>query len=160
VHSNEYSYRGGPARRTAQLGLCLVLFAGLATACGSGKPSGSTQPATSPTASAQGSAASMKPAATPNVEAYKSDSGGYGTLSGSLSAAGYTDRYEGIEGLDHMAEGYAIIEAGLPKATDLNKRETADAGTISGDVSIFWQPRGRRDTLLPPGGHGDRASGS
>jgi len=73
-----------------------------------------------------------------------------------LEDAGYTERYEGLDGLDHMEEAYAIIELALPKATDLNQPQAEEPGGVYCDVYIEWEPNGKRDTLLPPGDHGER----
>jgi hypothetical protein len=146
---------GAPARRTIRVGLCLVLFAGLAAACGSssgsGKPSlKSGQPSQGPVASANG------PSATFDSTAFASDGGGFGSFGSVLEDAGYTERYGGMDGLDHLKEAYAIITQGLPTAVDLNQVKTEAPGKISCEVSVEWQPMGRRDTVLPPGGHGER----
>lgn len=142
---------GSAARRAIRLGLCLVLFAGVAVACGGSKSSGqSGQPANNPAASVNG------PAVTFDTTAFSSDGGGYSTNGSALEDAGYTDRYQDLAGLDHMAEAYAIILNALPKAVDLNQVKAEQPGTISCDVCINWQPMGRRDTALPPGNHGER----
>lgn len=142
---------GAPARRAIRLSLCLVLFAGLAAACGSSKPSvQSGQPSQGPAASANGPSVSFDPAA------YESDSGGFGSTGSVLEDAGYTDRYQSMGGLDHLADAYSIIVRGLPKAVDLNQVKAEAPGAISCEVSVEWQPMGRRDTALPPGSHGER----
>jgi len=142
---------GAPTRGAIRLSLCLVLFAGLAAACGSSKPNGqSAQPSLNPAATAQGPSVSF------DTTAFGSDAGGFGTNGSALTDAGYTERYESMKGLDHLAEAYAIITNGLPKAVDLNQVKAEAPGTILCEVSVLWQPMGRRDTVLPPGGHGER----
>ncbi|MGA3058453.1 MAG: hypothetical protein ABSE70_10545 [Candidatus Limnocylindrales bacterium] len=142
---------GAPARRAIRLGLCLVLFAGLAAACGSGKPSEqSGQPSLSPAASAPGPSVSFDPTA------FASDGGGFGSNGSAIEDAGYTERYGGMEGLDHLAEAYAVIVHGLPTAIDLNQVKAEKPGMVSCEVTVEWEPMGRRDTVLPPGGHGER----
>lgn len=144
---------GAPALRAIRLGLCLVLFAGLAAACASGsaKPSGqSAQPSQGLAASANGPSAGL------DSTSFASDGGGFGSSGSVLEDAGYTERYGGMEGLDHLKEAYAIITQGLSTAVDLNQVKTEAPGKISCDVTVEWQPMGRRDTVLPPGGHGER----
>ncbi len=156
---------GAPVRGAIRLGLCMVLFAGVAAACGSSKATGqSAGPNFSSAASSQGPAAcSQGPAASaqaPSVSfgttAFSCDGGGYGTSGTALEDAGYTDRYQDLKGIDHMAEAYAIIVHGLPSAVDLNQVQSAAPGAITCEVVINWQPMGRRDTVLPPGNHGER----
>jgi hypothetical protein len=146
---------GATARRALRLGLCLVLFAGVAAACGSSSgsstPSGeSGRPSLSPVASAPG------PSASQDLTAFDSDSGGFGTIGSALEDAGYTDRYESMEGLDHLTEAYDAIAHALPTAVDLNQVTTETPGDVSSDAYIQWEPMGRRDTLMPPGNHGER----
>jgi hypothetical protein len=136
---------GVPARKAVGFGLCLAMFAGLAAACGSSKPS--AQPNLTPSAEASASFDRL---------AYAGDTGGFGTVGMLLADAGYTKRYEDLTGLDHMAEAYFIIEQGLPRAVDLNEVKSKQPATFSFDVSVTWEPKGRRDTVLPPGGHGER----
>jgi hypothetical protein len=159
-------------RGAIRLGLCLVLFAGVAAACGSSQATGqsagpnlsSAASSQGPAACAQGPAASSQgPAASaqaPSVSfdttAFSCDGGGYGTSGTALEDAGYTDRYQDLKGIDHMAEAYAIIVHGLPSAVDLNQVQSAAPGAITCEVVINWQPMGRRDTVLPPGNHGER----
>ena len=146
-----------PIRRAVQLGLCLMLFAGLAVGCGGSKSSTQTAqlslslPSPSPKASA-----SPMPSPTLDLNAFESDGGAFGTNGPALEDAGYTDRYPDLEGLDHMKEAYTIIVNGLPKAVDLNQVKTEAPGMISSDAYVNWQPMGRRDTVLPPGNHGER----
>jgi hypothetical protein len=150
LNENRDSRVDAPARKAAGLGICLMVIAGLA-ACGSSAQSGgSQQPTASPSAAVAGPAASLDPAS------YANDISGYGTVGIMPSDIEYTQRYEGLDGLDHMAEACAILEAGLPKAIDLNKVEARTPRTQTAALGIFWQPSGRRDTLLPPGGHGER----
>jgi hypothetical protein len=146
---------GAPARRAIRLGLCLVLFAVLAAACGSSSgsstPSGeSGRPSVGPAASAPEASAS------PDLSEYAFDAGGFGTSGSALEDAGYSDRYQSMEGLDHLEEAYAIIAQGLPTAVDLNQVTTEAPAAVSSDVYIAWEPMGRRDTLMPPGSHGER----
>ena len=140
---------GAPVRGAIRLGLCVVLFAGVAAACGSSKSTGQNAQPSSAT-SAQAPAVSFDPAA------FASDGGAFGSGSSALSDAGYTDRYQDMAGLDHMAEAYAIIVSALPSAVDLNQVTTQAPGSISSDAYVNWQPMGRRDTALPPGNHGER----
>jgi hypothetical protein len=148
---------GAPARRAIGLSLCLALFAGLAAACGSSTSSGqSARPTASLTTSASAAASAQEPAVSIDPASYEGDTGGFGTAGSALEDAGYKDRYEGTDGLDHMAEAYAIIERGLPKAVDLSQVKAEEPGGVSCEVYILWEPEGRRDTLLPPGGHGER----
>jgi hypothetical protein len=148
---SEGSRLGAPARRAIRLSLCLVLFAGLAAACGSGQSSGqSGQPSGNPGASAQGPSGSL------DLTAFASDGGGYGISGSTLEDAGYTDRYQGTDGLDHLKEAYAVITHGLPTAVDLNQVQTEKPGDVSSDAYVVWEPNGRRDTVMPPGNHGER----
>ena len=146
-----------PIRRAVQLGLCLMLFAGLAVGCGGSKSSTQTAqlslslPSPSPKASA-----SPMPSPTLDLNAFESDGGAFGTNGPALEDAGYTDRYPDLEGLDHMKEAYTIIVNGLPKAVDLNQVKTEAPGMISSDAYVNWQPMGRRDTVLPPVRQGRR----
>jgi hypothetical protein len=55
-----------------------------------------------------------------------------------------------------MAEAYAVISQGLPKAVDMNATQTAKPGSVICEVCVMWQPNGRHDTALPPGNHGER----
>ena len=143
---------GTPTRGAILLGLCLVLFAGVAAACGGSNASGpGNQPNPGSATSAQTPAVSFDPAA------FGSDEGGFGTSGSALTDAGYTERYPNSgEGLNHLKEAFAVIAAGLPTAVDLNQVQTAAPGSIQVEVYVTWQPSGRRDTVLPPGGHGER----
>ena len=142
---------GAPARVAIRLGLCLVLFAGVAAACGSSTSSAqSAQPSLGPAASGGAPSVGF------DTTQFALDGGGFGTTGSALADAGYTDRYQSSTGLDHLAEAYAIIVNGLPKAVDLNQTKAEKPGNISSDVYVLWQPMGRRDTVLPPGGHGER----
>jgi hypothetical protein len=148
---------GAPARGAIRLSLCLVLFAGLVAACGSGSGSGSGKPSLEGGQPSQGPVASANgPSASFDSTAFASDGGGFGSSGSVLEDAGYTERYGGMEGLDHLKEAYAIITHGLPTAVDLNQVQTEAPGKISCEVTVEWQPMGRRDTVLPPGGHGER----
>ena len=151
---------GAPTRGAIRIGLCLVLLAGVAAACGSSKSTGQGgQPSVAPAASAQGTstqgATTQAPAVSFDPAEYANDSGGFGT-NGSIEDYGYTDRYQGTDGLDHMAGAYALISQALPTAVDLNQTQAQEPGMVSEDVYIQWEPLGRRDTALPPGNHGER----
>lgn len=135
--------------RAAGHGLALLALAVAAAACG-GSSSAKTQPAPSPTP-----AITAAPWAGADLTVYEWDGGGTSMSSG-LEQYGYTERYEGLDALDHMAEAYYIIEQGLPKAVDQNQVETGTPNYFTNGTIILWQPNGRRDTLLPPGGHGER----
>jgi hypothetical protein len=147
---------GAQTRGAIWLGLCLVLFAGVAAACGGSKASGPgdhSSPGSSP-----GSATSAQPPAVSfDPAAFESDSGGFGTSGSTLTDAGYTERYtQSGEGIDHLGEAFVIITNRLPKAVDLNQVKPGAPGSIPSEVYVQWQPNGRRDTVLPPGNHGER----
>ena len=152
---------GASTRRAMRLSLCLVLFAGVAAACGSSKSTEqNAQPSSA--ASAQGptvsgpAASAQAPLVSFDPADYQSDGGGFSTNGSALEDAGYTDRYQGLDGLDHMDQAYATIVNGLPKAVDLNQTKAEGPGNVACEVCVQWQPLGRRDTALPPGGHGER----
>ena len=141
-----------PARGAIWLSLCLVMFAGLAAACGSSsKPNGqSAQPSGHPNATGQ------VPTPTLDTAAFEHDGGAFSTNGSVLSDAGYTDRYEFGKALVHLGEALTVISQGLPKAVDLNAVQTAKPGSVICEACVIWQPNGRRDTALPPGDHGER----
>jgi hypothetical protein len=141
--------RGAPTPKAIWFGLCLVLLASV-SACGSSKPSEGAQASPGRTGSTQADSASFDPAQ------YELDSGGFGSNGSAVSDAGYTERYVSPAGLDHLAEAYDIISRAMPKAVDLNEVKAEEPGNVQCEVSILWQPMGRRDTALPPGGHGER----
>ena len=146
---------GAPTRGAIRIGLSLVLIAGVAAACGSSTSTGQGgQPSVAPAASAQG-ASVQAPAVSFDPAEYASDGGGFGT-NGSIEAYGYTDRYQGTDGLDHMAGAYALISLALPTAVDLDQTQAQEPGMVTEDVYVQWEPLGRRDTALPPGNHGER----
>ena len=140
---------GVPVRGAIRLGLCVVMFAGVAAACGSSKSTGQN-------AQSSSAASAQAPSVTVDRAAFQSDGGAFGGGGSTLSDAGYTDRYQDLDGLDHLPEAYAIILNALPSAVDLNQVKTEAPGSISSDAYINWQPMGRRDTVLPPGNHGER----
>jgi len=144
---------GAPTRGAIRIGLSLVLIAGVAAACGSSTSTGQGgQPSVAPAASAQG-ASVQAPAVSFDPAEYANDGGGFGT-NGSIE--GYTDRYQGTDGLDHMAGAYALISLALPTAVDLDQTQAQEPGMVTEDVYVQWEPLGRRDTALPPGNHGER----
>lgn len=144
---------GAPPRGAIRIGLSLVLIAGVAAACGSSTSTGQGgQPSVAPAASAQG-ASVQAPAVSFDPAEYANDGGGFGT-NGSIE--GYTDRYQGTDGLDHMAGAYALISLALPTAVDLDQTQAQEPGMVTEDVYVQWEPLGRRDTALPPGNHGER----
>jgi hypothetical protein len=123
--------------RTFRLSLSLLLAVGLA-ACG-----GSSGQKASPTSADAG------------LAVYDRDAGGVG-YSPDTEDMGYTKRYEGDAFYDHLNGGYAIVEQGLAKFTDLNQVETGSPGAIGGETAVLWEPDGRRDTLMPPNPRGER----
>jgi hypothetical protein len=137
--------------RFVHLALSLLAVAALAAACGGSQSGGKSSPAPStPAPSAHG------PLANADLTVYDLDSGGL-TGSAALAEAGYAERYpEGTDALDHLAEADYIIEHGLPKAVDLNDVKSGTPGSQDVGATVIWEPNGRRDTLLPPGNHGER----
>lgn len=133
---------------TRSIGVVLnvLLLAVLVAACGSSGSSGKGSPVPSTPA----------PSATADLAAYDLDGGGITGASDIAQQAGYTPRYTGDEIFDRLNGGYALVEKGMPSATDLNQVETGEPGAIGGDTSVLWEPSGRRDTLLPTSAHGER----
>jgi hypothetical protein len=127
--------------------LSVLTVAVVVAGCGSSSAARSQPPAT-PTPS------TPAPSASPDLSDYALDGGGL-TYSSVLTDAGYTQRYPDTA-LDHVAGAFYIIEHGLPQAIDLNQVETGGPGSAAEGTAIVWEPDGRRDTLLPPGDHGER----
>jgi hypothetical protein len=134
-------------RRPISCALGLLALAVAAAACGGSSGKSSTAPSSA--------ALSAAPSASADLSAYEHDLGGIGTTPTAWDA-GYTPRYDGDEVFDELPAGYAMIEQGLPKATDLSQVATGEPADLCQGTALYWEPNGRRDTLLPPGAPGER----